>query len=170
MDSLQTRDLSLGRFTDRIRRPRSWRRISRSHAYHAESLRTRRNVRRFRGTNSRNEQLRRNQRRPRKSFTSFHLQSDRRVFQSKARVASKQRLRVPCVHRGVVKLFFTRKNFPSNFVSMGRGYTRPYGRSVGIENRQSRSRETRSLHSQRSRSRSYRTSPLRRFQSRQILN
>ncbi|XP_070170429.1 uncharacterized protein F54H12.2-like [Polyergus mexicanus] len=42
---------------------------------------------------------------------------DRRVFQPKARVASKQRLRVPRVHRGVIKLFFTRKNFPSNFLS-----------------------------------------------------
>jgi hypothetical protein len=171
MDSLQTRDLSLGRFSDRIRRPRSRRRISRSHAYPAESSRARESRRRFNGTSSRYERRRwrGERRRPCKSSTSFHLQSGRRVFQSKARVTSKQRLRVPRVHRGIVKLFFTRKNFPSNVMSMGRGYTRSYGRFAGVE-KQYRSREARLLHSRRASDRSYRTSPLRRLQSRQILN
>src|SRR5436190_7803304 len=109
---------SLGQLADRIHHSRSRGRISGSRAYHAKSSRTRKNPRAT--GNFTNFPLRRHgYRRPRKSFSTFPFQSGRRVFQSKTRVASKQRLRIPRVHRDIVKLFFTRKNFPSNLVYMG---------------------------------------------------
>lgn len=156
-------DFSFRRFTDRIRRPWSRRGISRSYAYPAESTRTREIGRRINGPSSRNKRYNHgNRRRPRKSFTSFHFQSGRHVFQSKARVASKQRLRVPRVYRSLIKLFLAGKKFSSNFKSMGRRYSGAHGRNAG-DKRQCRTRKTLQLHSRQTSGRSYRTSPLRRF-------
>jgi len=36
-------------------------------------------------------------------WVAFHVQPNRRIFQSKAHIAIKQRLRVPRVHRGIIK-------------------------------------------------------------------
>jgi len=66
-----------------------------------------------------------------KSFTTFHVQSNRRIFQSKVRVASKQRLRISSIYRGIIiKLRFTRKNFSSDLLLVGHGYPRFHGRKM----------------------------------------
>jgi len=89
----------------------------------------------------------RGQSRPCKSFTTFHVQSNRHVFQSKVHVASKQRLCIPNIHRGIIKLCFTRKNFPSDLLLVGCGNPRSHGRNARLGNSQSGSCKTRVLHS-----------------------
>jgi len=147
----------------RIHHIRTWRRLSGPHSHHVEPSYTRR--KRARGEHVGRARWR-GKSRPRKSFIAFHVQPNRRIFQSKARIATKQRLRVPRVHRGVIKLCFTRKNLPSNLLLMERGYFWLRGRHVRLVKSKYSARETRAIHSRKSRSRSHWSSSLRRFQSR----
>ena len=99
MDLLQTRNFARRRLAHRICHTRTWRRLSGPHSHHVEPSHARRQQ-------ARGEHVgrtwRRGKSRPRKSFIAFHVQSNRRIFQSKAHIATKQRLRVPRVHRALL--------------------------------------------------------------------
>ena len=161
MDLLQIHNLARRRLAHRIRHTRTWRRLFGPHSHHVEPSHTR-------SKRAREEHIdrtqRRNKSRPRKSFTAFHVQPNRRVYQSKAHIATKQC--VPRVHRDVIKLCFTRKNLPSNLLLMRRGYPWLHGRHARRDKSKYSARETRAIHSRKSRSRSHWSSSLRRFQSR----
>jgi len=105
MDLLQTRNFARGRFAHRIRHTRAWRRLSKPHLHHVESSHTRRK-RRTQGEHI-GRTARRQGKNTRKSFTAFHVQPNRHIFQSKARIATKQRLYVPRVHRGFIRSHLT---------------------------------------------------------------
>jgi len=71
-----------------------------------------------------------------------------------------------CV-RSIIKLCFTRKNFPSNFLLTGRGYSRLHGRHIKLVKSKCSARDTRNIvHSRKSRSKSNWSPSLRHFQSR----
>jgi len=163
MDLLQTCNFARGWLTHRIRHTQ--RRYIHAEDYldlthHIEPLHTRRK-------RTRGEHISDTWRRGKsKSFIAFHVQSNRHIFQSKTRISTKQYLRLPRVHRGVIKLCFTHENFPPFPLAYGTRIFPIMTRGWHVRLVKYGARETCAIHSRKSRTRSHRPPSLRRFQSR----
>jgi len=158
MDVLQVRgNIPRGWRTHRIRYPYIRRRLSRSHAHHVEYTHTSRkslilgaastipaNVAKVGPVNH--------------LLYSMFNQIDISIKNSCRQQG------IPSVRRGIIKLCFIRKNFPSDLLPVRHGY--PDGRNVRLGNTQTDSRKMRALHLQRIRIKSVRASSLQHFQSR----